>query len=241
MLTARVILSYLFKKSILSIKPDRVPKSLSNRSKSDKSYWKFHDDHVSELSGDEYKAIHYYTGSGYGEINHFLREGEHWKPERADEVEGHIEHLDNAVNRSWVKNDIVLWRRLWWSVKEPVCGKLSDLGVKSKGRYLEGLDAVQLQKLKGFKFKEPGFCSASLVPLSTGGVVTLKIVLSAGQAGLMINSTYGFDQKTKKHWMSGPDYHQEYEVLLPRDTRFEVISVNILHDRTLVVSVRVLD
>lgn len=239
MLRARVVLGYI-KKAVVSIKPDKVPKVLYNREPQDKAYWKFHDDHEAELSGDEYKAVRYYTSSGYGAMNHFLRRGEHWKKEKGDEVERHIEHLDNAVNRSWVKNDIVLWRRLWWSSEEPLCAKLADLGVKGKGKYLDGL-TTEVQKLKGFRFKEPGFSSASLIPLNTGGVVTLKIVLEKGQAGLMVNSAYGFEHDTKKHWLGGPEYHQEYEVLLPRDTHFEVTGVNVLHDKTLVVTVRVLD
>jgi len=236
----RIIRAFLLKKAapVITIKPDKIPFELQDRKTKDKSYWKFHEEHETELNTDEHGALRFYTGSGYNLINTYLRSDD---PESDPPLLGHyLKHLDRAVAKGKVWRNIVLWRKLSWDDKEPLCAKLSTLGISSRGRSLNGLDQKVLSSIVGFKFTEPGFSSASLIPL-LGGVIQLKIILEKGQGGLMVNSVYGFDNKYKEHNLSLTQFPQEHEFILPRSTKFEVVSSSITTRSTLVVEVRVID
>jgi len=231
----RTVLSYLRKKAApgVSLKPTQFPDNTSlGRNDEHKAYWKFIDDHRIELSQEEYDAVNAYRHTST-DINHHIRGTFKLNEEDAKEVEKHLPHLDRAIQRSTINSPVTLWRGIDLNKGEPITEKLRSLGLVIKDRFdneafRENIRKPDLDKLVGFRFKEPGFSSTSLSPsLWKFSSIRLRILLDRGQCGLSTNSAARFD-KTLKDFFEGTEHLHgaEHEVLLPRNTVFKVESAN---------------
>lgn len=258
----RVVKAYFSKKAVpaVALRPGHYPKEPGYANPANaqhRNYWKFVGDHEVELSSEENAALTRYRDNSAG-INHYLRRD---PKEPIQSTEEDIEHLDNAIAKSWMKRPIQLWRGINFKKGEPITEKLNSLGLlKERGLDygldygLEGVKQSDLDKLTGFRFKEPAFSSSSMSKeVSVDSQIRLLILLDRGQTGLVLNSYNEFDAKTKtlkEETGKNSYFAAEHELLLPRDTVFQVEKaivreVEVSYDNTtqnqLTLKVRVLD
>jgi hypothetical protein len=166
-----------------------------------------------EISPDELDAVGDYRGSGYHEINRFLRKGEaearqflvddgqqpSYIKGRLAEIPDVAARIDRAIARASLDRDVVLWR---------------GMSTKSLG---------DLDRLTGSIITDNGFASTSLYRRTADSFVgyaaeegreaaVVRMLAPRGASALPVDSLYG------QSW--------EEEMLLPRGSRFRVISVD---------------
>lgn len=267
----RVVNAYLSKVAVpaVALPPGKVPdypnKLRPSNNPAHRNYWNFLKEHEVELSDDEGRAVATYRSSSR-RFNTYLRTGEdpgivYFDDKNPVYIHESIKHLDNAIAKSWMKRPIQLWRGINFKKGEPITEKLNSLGLLKEcdlddgfDYVLEGVKQSDLDKLTGFRFKEPAFCSSSMSKeFSMDSQIRLLILLDRGQTGLVLNSYNEFDAKTKtlKEEAGKNSYFAaEHELLLPRDTVFQVEKAivrdfEISYDDTipnqLTLKVRVLD
>jgi len=230
----RVVKAYFSKKAVpaVALRPGHYPKEPGYANPANaqhRNYWKFVGDHEVELSSEENAALTRYRDNSAG-INHYLRRD---PKEPIQSTEEDIEHLDNAIAKSWMKRPVTLWRSISPAKGEPITDKLLSLGVYKEGNWntiltVSPVDKRKLDRLVGFKFREPAFSSASLAPGNfqrTRGI-QLRIMLDKGQVGLLVNSAYEFTKSKDISDGLGHLFAREHEVLLPRSTLFQVESAS---------------
>jgi len=244
----RIIRAFLLKKAVphLSLRPGKfpeIPELDSVNDESHRNYKKFMDEHRVELNSQEAIALKRYREDSFG-VNNYLR----YDLTYNDEMEHQINHLDRAISKSIMNRPVTLWRKINFAEGEPVTDKLMTFDLFTNFyNYLGWKRAPthkELSSLKGFKFKEPGFSSASLSANAwIQGSLTLKINLDRGQSGLVMNSAYEFKPHSQGFEEFGEDhgYSAEHEVLLNANTMFVVDSATYDPYKGLILSVRVLD
>lgn len=153
------------------------------------------------LKKEEKEIASIYRGNGYVNINNALRQQKVNDPK----LKKQIKQLNNAINKSKLKDDISLFRGM----------KLND---KLK---------QQLSKLKpGDSFTDNAFSSTSLdeniVNKLFGGKkdneVIFQINAKKGQKGLPMNNIdpKGYDKE---------EFEEEAEILLPLKSKFKLVSI----------------
>lgn len=166
-----------------------------------------------DITPGELDAVGDYRGSGYHEINRFLRKGEAearqflvddgqssgYIKRRLNEIPDVADRIDRAVARATLDRDVVLWR---------------GMSTKSLG---------DLDRLTGTIITDNGFASTSLHQRVADSFVgyaaeegkdaaVVRILAPRGANALPVDTLFG------QSW--------EEEFLLPRGSRFRVISVN---------------
>lgn len=156
----------------------------------------------SQLTEKEQESIHEYRDNAYFRINKKTRRGE-----VLDEEEEEIsQDLEQAINKSGLINDIVLYRGL--------SSKNSLMFIN----YLKSLDIGDI-------YEEESFSSTTLLQgaaqkfkdlYSSTNNVVLKIYASKGQKGLCMQNLGSEDDKEL--------YKDEFEFLLQKQSKFQIIE-----------------
>ena len=157
------------------------------------------------LSSAETGAINQYRDNGYVRVNKSLRgEG----VELSEEEKQTIKTLDKLIDNSELANDITLYR---------------GLSAKNALHYINYLKSLDV----GEVFEEEAFTSSSLTKTTaskfsklynSANNITLKIYASKGQKALSMQNLG--DESNQEM------YKDEYEFLLPRKQKFQVVESN---------------
>jgi len=242
----RTVLAYLKKKSLVAIKPwDRHAPSRSEDL--------FRRNHTLDVNKGELSSLRFYTGTGFTPINDHLRgkvyPETHINFRNQDEIIGHIDNIDAAMDRSPLKTDVALWRGMPAVKSHPIVTKLKELGgmVSKDGSTRYEYDKAL--KLKGFTYKEHSYLSTSLnrsigESFNAWPEIILKIEAKAGTQAIYIPGAQHLGPSVYdpsiKDVDSAEDGQKEFEVLLDRGLTYEVTNVIIKEKgNELIVSVRV--
>jgi len=229
-----VIKNYLAKKAIQVVAPKPwKPVEGDDGSKVRKVLKKFQEDQSQTVSNDSLRSLHNYGFVGYADINRHLR-GEKLNEGETKNVERHIKNIDDAMDVSYLKTPIVVYRALQLSFmaikKHPLLKKLVDLGVvypHKWGGYK--LSQNNLQDLKGFSFLEHSYVSTSLnqhsEPVEKGEVL-LKIRVPDGVSAVYMNAIHALGGGLTINEFAG--FLDENEVLLDRGLSFKVSMANMM-------------
>ena len=177
------------------------------------SYRDFINSENGSLTEQQMKAVYFYTGDGYEAINEFLR-GERGAITRA--VSNEIDELTTACNHQF-RYDQILYRG---TGLEEVKSMLNE---QSRGKLKDGISTEELKKeLVGKIYEAKSFVSTttqddlSQLNIVEHAPVELKIIAPAGTRGLDLT----FDSA------NGGELGGEQEVLLQKDTKFEITNVS---------------
>lgn len=261
----RVVLGYLAKVAVpaVALKPGKYPYrpkwDTQLHSPAYRNYWNFIKDHQVELSEEESGAVEKYRDNS-ARINTYLRTGKDIGDDNSGEsdadkkmeLDKRIKHLDNAISKSWMKRPVQIWRNIRVHKGEPITEKIRSLGLLEEDPYFGNnfrkVKQSDLDKLIGLKFKEPAFASSSMSKeVLRAYPIRLLILLDRGQSGLVMNSYNDFDAKTKtlkEDVGMEHDFSDEHEILLPRDTVFQIEQATLMqvnHQNQIVLKARVLD
>jgi len=261
----RVVLGHLAKVAVpaVALNPGKYPHGSLTRPQLNnpayRNYWNFLKEHEVELSDEESGAINRYRNNS-SRINTYLRTGEDtgtWGANKELDLHKDIKHLDNAISKSWMKRPVQIWRSITVAKGEPITEKLNSLGLLDLDRWdsdpwydnpVGKLKQSDLDNLIGFKFEEPAFASSSMSRQVMPNLeIRLLILLDRGQNGLVLNSYNEFDSSKKtlrEDAGMGNKYSHEHEILLPRDTVFQVEKATLRGTEDgsqIVIKVRVLD
>lgn len=229
----RVVLGHLRKVSgpPFKLKPLRnflTDKDLERGdSGADKSYWKLHDLHEQEIGADSLSSLqHYGRDGGCLDINETLRGlGDY-------DVGHHVENIDKAFETCYLKQDLMLFRDINFAPHlEPLSKRIAELGIdlSSSGTDLKQVSVrdseALIRKLVGFTFSDDGYVSTSVAPRG-GRSILLQIKGRMGDPAIFMNNVKHFD-KSKVKFDRATSSPSEAEVLLPRGTRFKVLSAHV--------------
>src|SRR5690606_5446776 len=161
------------------------------------------DDYVSRYNTDnnytehENESIHEYRDNAYFRVNKKIRDNEVLDDEEKSIVKG----VDSSINKSELKNDIVLYR---------------GIGSKNNLMFINYLNSLQ----PGDVYEEQGYSSTTILQgasekfsnlYSSKNNITLKIYASKGQNALCMQNLGSVDDIEM--------YKDEYEFLLPRNQK----------------------
>lgn len=155
---------------------------------------------VDYLLDSEKWAVKAYSGHEYREINSFMR-GEKMSEAAKKRVVETAVQLDRAIDKAKFNENVVLFRKV---------------------STYSGAPAGWVQEMRGLKvgqvFEEKGYVSTSLLKSNWSGDIQFVIRASKGQRGLYMNAKIGGSGSLSR-------YPSEQEVLLPRGSKFRVLSV----------------
>lgn len=233
---------------LCSIMPAEEPKikySFSNYDKADYSQLseetrKRHDKYIGELSPKLKSSLTKYTTNFYEQINKPLREN----VIMSDEAKKVADDLDKALKFEIGQN--ILLRRNLWSFPNGIFDTISadklealDSVLKfDKSDFLGVSDRVPVKEvndvlysLKGARFKDKAYSSTSTditgESFGHGQKVGLYVMAPEKSNGLLIESL--------------SQYATEKEVLLPRNTLFEVLDVRVGNKNSVELLVKVIE
>lgn len=177
---------------------DDERRGLKARQNSEHGQW------VRSLSDDEKESILDYTRDGYGDINDYWRKKEGWEYINSDAVKEESKHIDDAISRYTLKDNIVVQR----GAMEDVLDQLFE-NYETSDDYSGWI---------GKKYVEQGYMSTTVLnnnPVATAKPVVFNIQVPAGKGvGAYINepSLTGFCDT-------------EYEFLIKRNSTFTITGV----------------
>lgn len=155
----------------------------------------------SGLSKDEYNCISDYTGAGYGDVNDFLRKRNSWDTINKDKVMYMSKHLDSAISKFHLKDNIVVQRGVMDDALDEIIGKYN---------------ITENSEFIGKIYHDEGYMSTSALfgnRVATSKPVVFEINVPAGTGnGAYVNKLSGFKDV-------------EYEFLLKRGADYKITEV----------------
>lgn len=177
---------------------DGEERGLKARRNSKHSQW------MKSLSNDEREAVNWYASNGYGDINDYWRKQDGWEYINADTIKQESKHLDTAISRYALKDNITVQRGTMENALDQLFEKYETYDDYSGWI--------------GKKYIEQGYMSTTVLnnnPVATAKPVIFNIWVPAGQGlGAYINEP------------SLTDFcDTEYEFLIKRNSTFTIIDV----------------
>ena len=159
---------------------------------------------MKSLSNDEREAVNWYASNGYGDINDYWRKQDGWEYINADTIKQESKHLDTAISRYALKDNITVQRGTMENALDQLFEKYETYDDYSGWI--------------GKKYIEQGYMSTTVLnnnPVATAKPVIFNIWVPAGQGlGAYINEP------------SLTDFcDTEYEFLIKRNSTFTIIDV----------------
>ena len=153
------------------------------------------------LESEERESILDYTASGYGDINDYFRKRGAWQEINADWVKEKAKHIDSAISRFELKENITVQR-----------GVMED----ALDEIIEKYNISNNSELIGKVFHDEGYASTTVLsgnPVATEKPVLFEISVPSGVGrGAYINELSGFTDA-------------EYEFLLKRGADYTITDV----------------
>ena len=147
------------------------------------------------LSNEEINNIYYYTGSWYRVIFFHLKRG-NYRDGSDPDTDAEIDMLDGSINKGKIPDDIVVYRATRWKTLKSTI----ENNVVTPEAYWS--TSLLLKRAVLFKLQQRDEHYDCI----------LKIYLPKGSKGLYVS-------ELKEH-----DQLSEFEVLLPRDSKFRIIK-----------------
>ncbi|MCQ6335094.1 MULTISPECIES: ADP-ribosyltransferase [Bacillus cereus group] len=202
------------------------------------------DEWLSTLTTDEKRAITYYTGPNYADINYYLRsQQQELLPESSVskmELDTKINLIDSAINKAVLKEDITVYRNTgeqeFQEAKyflQPIWGPdfNSVEGISNFEEYIKKAIAL-VQKNINKTYTALAYTSTSLQTGVAFGrsAIRMEIKVSKGTHAPYIDSI--------------SNYKGEKEVLLPRGSHFKITGASTVQERgqnTLIIRATLID
>ena len=177
---------------------DGDERGIKARQSSQHGIWK------SNLSVAEEQAIREYTANGYSNINRYLRRNTGWETIPVDRVEEVSRQIDAAISRFHLKKSITVQRGL-----DDFYGSC----------LVESREWNDIHEIVGMTYCDLGYVSSTALVgnrVATSKPYLLEIDIPAGTGrGAYVNK------------LAGQYEDSEYEFLIARDSKFEIIGVEI--------------
>ncbi len=159
---------------------------------------------LDNLSADERDAISWYTSNGHGDINNYWRKSPGWETISGGKVEDASKQIDSAISKFILKENIVVQRGV------------EDFHGAS---LIKGKEWNDIHEIIGMTYREQGYSSTTA--LYGNRVATTKPYL------FEIEVPSGTGRGAYINKLAGQHEDIEYEFLLPRESKFEIIGVEI--------------
>lgn len=157
----------------------------------------------SSLTPDEKDAICDYTGSGYYDLNNYLRKTGDWQEINPEKEEFLASVIDSAISRYELKDNITVQR-----------GVMNDV-IDSLALQYDAQNS--LDELIGKKYTDAGYSSTTV--LYDNAVATVKPTV------LEIHVPKGVGRGAYINQLAGQNQDTEYEFLLKRGAPFTIMEI----------------
>ena len=156
---------------------------------------------LKELSDDERECVLDYTAGGYGDINDYFRKRGSWKEINAELINEKAEHIDSAIERFELKDNIVVQRGVMEDALDEVIDKFN---------------ITDNSEFVGKIFHDEGYVSTTALignPVATKKPVLFEISIPSGTGrGAYVNELSGYTDA-------------EYEFLLKRGADYTITGI----------------